>query len=48
MFLCSSLVTAADDDDDDDDDDDEYADEYNVAPTAHSLLDSKINICHIN
>ena len=38
MFLCSSLVTAADDDDDD-----EYADEYDVAPTDHSLLDSEIN-----
>ena len=41
----TAAPTATDDDDDDDDDD--YVDEYDLAPAAHSLLNSEINCCRI-
>jgi len=52
LFTRSTAATAAavspTATDDDDDDDDDYVDEYDLAPTAQFLLNSKINICLIN
>jgi len=41
-------MTAAPTATDDDDDDDDYVDEYDLAPAAHSLLNSEINFCRSN
>mmetsp|Transcript_14063 Transcript_14063/g.15282 ORF Transcript_14063/g.15282 Transcript_14063/m.15282 type:complete len:111 (-) Transcript_14063:37-369(-) len=43
IVVAAAAPTAADDDDDDDKY--EYADKYDVAPAAHSLFDSEIDVC---